>query len=115
MSAYTARAYCSQLCSLVLTLGVIALPLAGTKTERAPILVPLGSEPVPLDAGLQSPPDISFQILSVLPSTRLVLVPLRSPALAVDLYSHGRVQATSAGFRARGAIRRPSGRSPPSA
>lgn len=100
---------------MVLTLVVAALPLAGIKPESAPILTPVGVEPVPFDTGLRLPSSTPFQPLSLLAPSKLVLGPLPSPALAPDLHSQSRLQVGSPGFRDRDLTYRPSARSPPSA
>jgi hypothetical protein len=115
MPLYSARAICSQLFCLALTLFIAALPLAGLKLERAPILTPLGAEPVPLDTSLQLPSGSSFHLPSLGTSGRLVLGPLPSLVLALVFRGDSRLHVTSSGFRIRGATQRPSGRSPPSA
>jgi hypothetical protein len=94
---------------------LVALPLAGSRPERAPILTPIGMEPVPLDAGLQGPPGSPFQLASLLAPGRFVLGPMPSPALALNLYISNHLHITSAGFRDRRATCRSGGRSPPSA
>src|SRR5579863_8631278 len=76
MLPYSARSFCSQLCCLALALLVAALPLADVKPVRAPILTPLGAEPVPLGTGLQLPSGGPFQPPSLLTAGRLVLGPL---------------------------------------
>jgi hypothetical protein len=55
MSPYTRDSIHSQLCCLALTLVLLALPLAGIRIERAPILNPLATELVPLGTSLQPP------------------------------------------------------------
>ena len=115
MPPYSARAICSQLFCLALTLLIAALPLAGLKLELAPILTPLGAEPVPLDTSLQLPSGSSFHLPSLGTSGRLVLGPLPSLVLALVFRGDSRLHVTSSGFRIRGATQRPSGRSPPSA
>src|SRR6266852_3155120 len=55
MPPYIRRPICSQLGFLLLGLTVLALPLAGIRVERAPILTPLATELVPLGTSLQSP------------------------------------------------------------
>jgi hypothetical protein len=92
---------------------MLALPLAGIKPKRTPILIPLTTHLVPLDRSLQPPAGGNFQLPSLLGPGRLVLGPPTSPALAQNLHSD-RFHITSLGFRDRGEIDRPNGRSPPS-
>jgi len=115
MPLYILRSACSQLGCLVLTLALLAFPLAGTKPEHAPILIPLATHLVPLGASLQSPSGSPFQLPSFLAPGRLVLGPLPSPPLAPNLYSDSRLHITSHVFRYPGATDRPNCRSPPSA
>jgi len=56
---------------LVLTLALLAFPLAGTKPERAPILIPLATQLVPLGTSLQSPPSSHLDLPSFLAPARL--------------------------------------------
>jgi hypothetical protein len=115
MPPYTRRLIYSQLCSLALTLALLALPLAGTRIERAPILTPLATELVPLGTSLQSPPTSLFHLPSFAAPARLVLGPLPSAALAANAGSDGQIQnLASPGFPDSGAIDSPHGRSPPS-
>jgi hypothetical protein len=95
ISPYSARAICSQLFCLALTLLIAALPLAGLKLERAPILTPSGEEPVPLDTSLQLPSGSSFHLPSLETSGRLVLGPLPSLVLALVFRGDSRLHVTS--------------------
>jgi len=115
MPLYSRRSICSQLYCLTLTLALLALPLAGTKVERAPILTPLATELVPLGASLQSPPTNLLYLTSFAAPARLFLGPLPSAAFAWNADSDGRVQnITSSGFVESRATDSPNGRSPPS-
>jgi hypothetical protein len=100
---------------LVLTLAVLALPMAGIAQERAPILTPLATELVPLGTSLQSPPAGRLHPPSFLAPGRLVLGPLRSASFRPNAHSSGRIRGiTSPGFPDSHAIDIPNGRSPPS-
>ena len=115
MPPYTRRSICSQLGCLVLALALLALPLGGTGTERAPILTPLATELVPLGTSLQSPPTNLLYLPSFAAPARLVLGPLPSTVLAPNPDTDGRVHTiTSLGFADSRAIDSPHGRSPPS-
>lgn len=115
MPVYTLRLICSQLGYLVLTLALLALPMAGTAQERAPILTPLATELVPLGMSLQSPPTGHLHLPSLLARARLVLGP-PSAVLGANADSNGRLgSVTSLGFPDSRALDSPHGRSPPSA
>jgi len=115
MPLYTLRSSCSQLGCLVLTLALLAFPLAGTKPERAPILIPLATQLVPLGTSLQSPPSSHLDLPSFLAPARLVLGPLPSAVFGPIAESNGRIHnLTSFGFLDSHAIDIPNGRSPPS-
>jgi len=114
MSLYTVRSIGSQLCRLAMTLSLLALPLAGAKPERAPILIPLGTEFVPLGTSLQSHAPTLFQPPSFAVPARLVLGPLPSAVFAPNPARGGRLLIiTSPSFADSGAIDSPNGRSPP--
>jgi|HubBroStandDraft_1064217.scaffolds.fasta_scaffold129627_3 hypothetical protein len=115
MSRYTRRLVCSQLGCLLLALAVLALPLAGVRIERAPILTPLATELVPLGTSLQSPPSSHFALPSFLAPTRLDLAPLPSVVFGPNADSKGQIRnLTSFGFPDSRTIDLPNGRSPPS-
>jgi hypothetical protein len=112
---YTRRSICSQLGCLVLALAVLALPLAGIRIERAPILTPLATELVPLGTSLQSPLSGPLNLSSFLAPSRLVLGPLPSAVLGPNADSKRRIHNTTGfGFPDSHAIDIPNGRSPPS-
>jgi hypothetical protein len=115
MPPYNPRTICSQLLCLTLTVALLAVPLVGTGNERAPILIPLATELVPLSTSLQSPPVSPFRLPSFATGGKLVLGPLPSPALSLSLDSHVGLRITSPSFRDRRASDKPVGRSPPSA
>jgi len=99
----------------MLTLAVLALPFAGIRMERAPILTPLATELVPLGVSLESPPATHFHLPSLVVAARLILGPLPSAVFAANADSGGQVQnIASPGFPDSDAIDRPHGRSPPS-
>ena len=99
----------------MLALAVLALPFAGIRIERAPILTPLATELVPLGMSLESPPATRFHLPSLVAPARLVLGPLPLATLAPNPDSDGRVHnITRPGFPDSGAIDHPNGRSPPS-
>src|ERR1700674_1190171 len=99
MAPYTARLTCSQLGCLVLTLALLALPLAGTAQEPAPILIPLATELVPLGTSLESPPAGHFSQPSFVAPARLVLGPPPISAFGPNAGSKGRTSnITSLGF-----------------
>jgi hypothetical protein len=115
MPSYTRHSICSQLYCLALTVVLLALPLAGIRIERAPILTPLATELVPLGTSLQSPPASLFHLSSFAAPARLVLGPLPSAAFAANADSDGQIQnIASLGFPDSRAIDIPNGRSPPS-
>jgi hypothetical protein len=115
MPPYKARSLCSRVCCLALALVLVALPSAGFKAERAPILVPFGPEPLPMDTSLQSAPGGSFQIASFLVPGRLILGPSPSPGSETALPNNARIHITSLGLTGRAATSGPNGRAPPSA
>jgi len=97
------------------TLALLALPLAGIRMERAPILTPLPTELVPLGTSLESPPAPHLHLPSFVAPTRLVLGPLPSAAFAANADSDGQAQdVASRAFPDSGARDSPHGRSPPS-
>ena len=113
MPPYIRRPICSQLGFLVLALTVLALPLAGIRVERAPILTPLATELVPLGTSLESPPSGSPHLPSFLAPSRLVLAP--SAIFGPNADSKGRIdKLTSFAFCDSHAVDIPNGRSPPS-
>jgi hypothetical protein len=115
MPPYTRRPIRSQLGFLVLALTVLALPLAGTRVERAPILTPLATELVPLGTSLESPPITRLDLPSFLAPARLVLGPLPSAIFGTNAESKGRIHnLTNLGFLELRALDIPNGRSPPS-
>jgi hypothetical protein len=115
MPPYTQRPIRSQLGFLVLALTVLALPLAGIKVERAPILTPLATDLVPLGTSLQSPPSGSPDLPSFLAPSRLVLGPLPSMIFGTHGDGRGRIHnLTNLGFLELRALDIPNGRSPPS-
>jgi hypothetical protein len=115
MLPYIRRSIWSQLCSFVLTVALLALPLAGTRIERAPILTPLATELVPLGASLQSPPTSLFHLPSLAAAGKLVLGPLSRTALAPNVDGNGRAQnITRPGCADSRATDQPNGRAPPS-
>jgi hypothetical protein len=115
MPPYTRRPIGSQLGFLLIALTVLALPLAGIKIERAPILTPLATELVPLGTSLQSPPSTHLDLPSFLAPSRLVLGPLPSAIFGTHSDGKGRIHnLTSFGFSDSHAIDIPNGRSPPS-
>jgi hypothetical protein len=115
MPSYTRRPICSQLGCLVLALAMLALPLAGFRVERAPILTPLASELVPLGTSLQSPPAGPLDLPSFLAPARLVLGPLPPAVFEPNADSKGRIHnLPNFGFPDSRAIDIPNGRSPPS-
>jgi hypothetical protein len=100
---------------LVLTLAVLALPLAAIRFERAPILTPLATELVPLGTSLQSPPSDPLDLPLFLAPARLVLGFLPSAGFGPNAESKGQIRnLTSLGFPDSRAIDIPNGRSPPS-
>src|SRR5207237_31460 len=112
---YSPQVICSQLGSLVLILTVLALPLAGTTQERAPILTPLVIELVPLGTGLQSPPASLSHLPSLVGPARLVLGPLPWAVFVFIPDRDARLQnITGLGFPDSSATDCPHGRSPPS-
>jgi hypothetical protein len=114
MSSYNRRLARSQLGCLVLTLSVLALPLAGVARERAPILIPLATELVPLGSSLQSPPGGPFDAPSFLAPARPVLGPLPSAFFELNADSNGQIRnLTNLRFPDSRAIDIPNGRSPP--
>lgn len=115
MLAYSARTAGSQLCCVLLTLAVLALPLAGVKPQRGAILLPLATHLVPLDRSVQQPAGTNSQVPSLLGPGRLVLGPPTSPSVTLNLYDQRRFRFTSSDFCDQGVIERPTGRSPPSA
>jgi hypothetical protein len=115
MPPYTRRPICSQLGCLVLALAVLALPLAGIRLERAPILTALATDLVPLGTSLQSPLSGSLELPSFLAPARPVLGPLPSAVFGPNADSKGRIHnLTTLGFPDSRAIDIPNGRSPPS-
>lgn len=106
----------SQVYCLVLTIVLVAFPMTGPKPQDAPILIPMSTEPVPLDSGFQSPPASPFELPSFLAPGRMVLGPRPpSPALAPDLHFDSLLYISSLGYCNHRATDRPSGRSPPPA
>jgi hypothetical protein len=100
---------------LVLALTVLALPLAGIRVERAPILTPLATELVPLGTSLESPPSTPLDLPSLLAPARLVLGLLQSAIFGTNIDSKGRIHnLTNLGLLESRAIDIPNGRSPPS-
>jgi hypothetical protein len=115
MPPYIRPPICSQLGFLLLALTVLALPLAGIRVERAPILTPLATELVPLGTSLESPPSTPLDLPSFLTPARLVLGPLPSAIFGSNADSKGRIHnLTSFAFCDSHAIDIPNGRSPPS-
>ncbi len=113
--SYTRRSLASQLCRLALTLALLALPLAGTGAIRAPILMPLATEFLPLGTSLQPPPSSSFHLPSLMAAGRLVLGPLPLAACIPNRDGDGRIQnILSLGFADSRTTESPNGRSPPS-
>jgi hypothetical protein len=76
---------------LALALALIALPSAGMRAERAPILTPLATELVPLGMSLQAPPASLLHVPSFVAAAKLVLGPLPA-ALEANPDGNGRLQ-----------------------
>src|SRR5580698_5076396 len=116
MPRYSQLSICSQLGCLVLAFAVLALPLAGIRFERAPILTPLASELVPLAASLQSLPSGPVDLPSLLTPARLILGPLPSAVFRPNAKTKGQIRSlTSLRFSDSPPTDIPHGRSPPSA
>jgi hypothetical protein len=115
MPPYTRRPIGSQLGFLLIALTVLALPLAGIKVERTPILTPLATELVPLGTSLELPPSGSPNLPSFLAPVRLVLGPLPSAIFGTNPNNKGQIHnLRTFGFSDSQAIDIPNGRSPPS-
>jgi hypothetical protein len=115
MLPYTRRVFRPQLGCLVLTLILLALPLAVTTQERAPILVPLAIELVPLGTDLQSPPASLSHLPSLVAPARLVLGPLPWAVFVLNPDTGAPLQnIMGPGFPDSSATDCPHGRSPPS-
>ena len=100
---------------MILALALLALPLAGIRVERTPILTPLATELVPLGTSLQSPPYTDFHPPLLAAPTRIVLGLFFSIVFSPNPDPDGRVQnLASPGFPDSGAVDSPHGRSPPS-
>lgn len=94
---------------------MLALPLAGIRFDRAPLLTPLAAELVPLGTSLQSPPSGPLDLPSLLAPARLVLGLLPSADFEPNADCKGQIRnLTSLGFPDSRAIDIPNGRSPPS-
>ena len=99
----------------MLTLALLAFPLAGIRIERAPILTSLATELVPLGTSLRSPLDSPIHVPSFVVAAKLVLGPLPSAALEANVDGNGRIQSiASPCFPDSDSIGSPLGRSPPS-
>jgi hypothetical protein len=115
MPRYTPRIIASQLGFVALALALFALPLAGIRVDRAPVLAPLTTELVPMGVSLQSPPANLFRLSNLVAPAKLVL---GSFATAVSLPRpdpNSEVQnITFVGFADSLTTDNPNGRSPPS-
>ena len=115
MPTYTWRRLSAQACCLVLSLSLLALPLAGAKSEREPILIPLATDVVPLGTVLQpAPGDLFHAPLLVAPGKHVLgLMPPRAFVLIPN--SDGRPQNLARqDFFDSSSIDSPHGRAPPS-
>jgi hypothetical protein len=108
------RSIGSQLCCLILAAVLLALPLAGTRIERTPVLAPLVTELVPLGTSLRSPPANLYRLCNLLNPVRQVLGTL-SPATVAATADHGRriQHLATVGFAGSLTTDNPNGRSPP--
>jgi len=114
MPLYTWRFTCAQFLRSVLTLACVILPLAGTEVDRTPILMPLGTELVPLGVRLQSPPTPVLHSEPVAVSGKRILG-LLPTAFAFHPERNARPHEIAlAGYSETDIIRTPHGRSPPS-
>jgi len=114
VTSCTRRSICPQLCSSVLILALLVLPLAGTTAQRPPILTPLSTALLPLGLGLQSPSATLPYLLPFAASGKLVLGILPRAAFAGSPDSGaGLPQVGNFGLSDSGAIGSPKGRSPP--
>jgi hypothetical protein len=82
--SYNRSSFSAQLLCSLLTLALLALPIAGSRPEHSRVLTPLATALVPLDASVQSPPCPLPQIPSMLVSGRIVLGSPPSPAILIS-------------------------------
>jgi len=115
ISPYIRRPIRSQFGCLALALAVLALPFAGIRIKRGPILTPLATELVALGTSLESPLSTDFNPPSLVAPNRIVLGLFLSTVLAHTPDPDDWVQnLASPGFPDSGAFESPHGRSPPS-
>lgn len=115
MPPYSRHSIFAQLSCFVLTLVLLALPLAGVAPKRAPVLLPLATKLVPLGANLQAPLSIPVNPTVFVASARIVLGPLPSEAFKSRSDGHSRLQDIGCvRLPDSGVIEIPNGRSPPS-
>jgi len=114
MSLYTPRKSGSQLGIFVLAFALLALPLAGVRIERVPLLTPLVTELTPLGASLQAPPANLFRLSNLVAPAKLVLGLLPSVVCTANAASTGRIQIVSSIDVVDSlTLDSPNGRSPP--
>ncbi|HKM99120.1 MAG TPA: hypothetical protein VJX23_01290 [Candidatus Binataceae bacterium] len=114
MVPYTCRRIRSQLCSLVVALAFVALPMAGVEAAPAPILTPLATQLVPLGTGLESPPAVPFEVPAFAAPAKTVLGLLTPAALEPEREIGGRpISFTLARPADSDLADAPHGRSPP--
>src|SRR5271170_3645192 len=112
--SYIGRRILYQLCCVLLTLPLLALPMGEAGLAPAPILNPLYTDLVPLGSSLQSLLADEFYAPQCVAPARHLLGPLTSRAFTFKLEAGLRLNSGSLGALASDAPDSPHGRSPPS-
>jgi hypothetical protein len=100
-----------QVCSLIVTLAVFSLPLAGRDATQTPILIPLATKLVPLGTSLESPP-VVFQFPELAGSAKIPFGPLPRVGFEPNIRA-GAPNIPVVRLTDLGQIDVPHGRSPP--